>query len=192
MRIFIAIDFSFMTLEELISKHQGEYISYIQYLFTEEWLNKRQVIIERDNHKCTNCKRGSTFYIKNWGSPIKYHLWNINNTGEHAPWHIKGDNSLTLADKHYHLEVHHKKYILNRLPWDYKNDDLTTLCNHCHTDFHNNNKVPVFSEDGLIELEYEVCTKCNGAGHLPEYNHVENGICFQCKGERYMQPLIRR
>jgi 5-methylcytosine-specific restriction endonuclease McrA len=193
MRIFNAVEFSFMTLEELISKHQGECISYIQYLTTDEWLNKRRIIIERDNHTCTKCKKGATYYIKNWDSPIKYHLWNINSsTGVHAPWHIKGDNKLISADKQYHLEVHHKKYILNRLPWDYKNDDLTTLCNHCHTDFHKNNKVPVFNEDELVELEYEVCSKCNGTGYIPQYNHVQGGVCFQCKGERYLQPLINR
>lgn len=180
-----------MTLEELISKHQGEHISYAQYLTTVEWLNKRKLIIERDNHTCTNCKKGSTFYIKNWNSPIKYHLWNINSfTGENVPWHVKGDSKLILADKHYHLEVHHQRYILNRFPWAYENDDLITLCNHCHTDFHKNNKVPVYNEDELLVLEYEVCSKCNGTGYISQYEHVQNGVCFQCMGERYAQPLI--
>lgn len=99
---------------------------------------------------------------------------------------------MVTADKHYHLEVHHKRYIYNRLPWEYKNDDLITLCNHCHTDFHQNNKVPVYSEDELIELEYEICDRCNGYGYLPEYRHVQNGVCFKCQGEKYVQPLIRR
>jgi len=182
-----------MTLEELISKNQGEHISYAQYLTADEWLAKRNAVIERDNYICISCKRGSTFYIKNWASPIKYHLWNVNNsTGEHAPWHIKGDNKLIPADKHYHLEVHHRRYILNRLPWEYPNDDLITLCNHCHTEFHQNNKVPVYSEDELTKLDYEVCDRCNGYGYLPEHKHVQNGICFKCQGERYLTPLIER
>jgi DnaJ-class molecular chaperone len=28
----------------------------------------------------------------------------------------------------------------------------------------------------------EVCPRCNGSGYLPQYGHVENGICFRCRG----------
>lgn len=191
MRIFNTVEFSFMTLEELISQHQGEYIFYIQYLTTDEWQSKRNQIIERDGHLCSNCKKTATFYIKNFGSPTKYHLWNVSEIDNKILPLTSNENSkLIHADKAYHLEVHHNRYILNRLPWDYKNDDLTTLCNHCHTDFHNNNKVPVFSEDELVELEYEACNKCNGTGYIPQYSHVQGGVCFQCMGDKYTQPLI--
>jgi hypothetical protein len=27
------------------------------------------------------------------------------------------------------------------------------------------------------------CNRCGGSGRLPQYNHVENGICFKCRGE---------
>jgi hypothetical protein len=102
------------------------------------------------------------------------------------------DFNPVLADKAYHLEVHHNRYILNRLPWEYNNEDLVTFCNHCHTDFHKNNTVYVYSEDELTKLDYEICNRCNGYGYLPEYRHVQNGVCFQCMGERYTQPLIKR
>lgn len=35
------------------------------------------------------------------------------------------------------LEVHHKRYIKGRYPWEYKDDDLITLCEICHAKEHN-------------------------------------------------------
>lgn len=29
------------------------------------------------------------------------------------------------------------------------------------------------------------CTRCNGTGRLPQFNHIEGGICFKCRGIRY-------
>lgn len=35
------------------------------------------------------------------------------------------------------LHVHHKKYYDDwRMPWDYQDEDLITLCDICHTLFH--------------------------------------------------------
>lgn len=31
------------------------------------------------------------------------------------------------------------------------------------------------------------CPKCGGTGHIDFYNHVENGICFQCDGSGYYE-----
>lgn len=28
----------------------------------------------------------------------------------------------------------------------------------------------------------ECCTKCSGTGRLPQFAHVENGLCFECMG----------
>lgn len=30
------------------------------------------------------------------------------------------------------------------------------------------------------------CNRCSGRGSLPEFNHVENGICFKCRGARVL------
>ena len=27
-----------------------------------------------------------------------------------------------------------------------------------------------------------VCSRCGGTGNLPQYSHVENGVCFSCGG----------
>lgn len=33
-----------------------------------------------------------------------------------------------------YLEVHHKKYESGKMAWEYKNEDLTSLCQDCHHD----------------------------------------------------------
>lgn len=181
-----------MTLKELLLKYQGEHITYSQYLTTEEWQVKRNEIIERDHYLCTSCKKAATFYLKNFNSPIKFHFWNVSEEdGRIMPLKANEKSRLEITDKAYHLEVHHHRYILNRLPWDYKNEDLITLCNHCHTEFHQHNKVLVYSEDEKTELEYEPCSKCHGTGYIPEYRHVQEGLCFQCMGNRYLFNIIK-
>lgn len=97
-----------------------------------------------------------------------------------------------VADKPYHMQVHHRRYILNRLPWQYADHDLVTLCNWCHSKYHKEYEVDVYAEDGVILLDdFERCSRCKGAGSFPEYNHVQGGVCFSCGGERYKQPLVR-
>jgi len=34
------------------------------------------------------------------------------------------------------IVVHHIKYIKGLLPWEYKDDDLLTLCEYCHAKVH--------------------------------------------------------
>jgi|GEM_PF-3064023 len=37
--------------------------------------------------------------------------------------------------------------------------------------------------DRFSSIPYErICTRCGGSGYLPEYNHVEGGVCFACGG----------
>jgi hypothetical protein len=31
-------------------------------------------------------------------------------------------------------------------------------------------------------LESRVCTRCNGTGYLPQFKHIEGGVCFKCRG----------
>lgn len=31
-------------------------------------------------------------------------------------------------------------------------------------------------------MNYYICPRCNGNGKIEKYNHVENGICFECSG----------
>ena len=96
------------------------------------------------------------------------------------------------ADKPYHLHIHHRYYILDNFPWEYPDEALVTLCNWCHWNFHQNNKVPVYKDTlKLITVNLTPCRRCVGAGHLPNYNHVQNGVCFECGGAKYYELIHR-
>jgi 5-methylcytosine-specific restriction endonuclease McrA len=84
------------------------------------------------------------------------------------------------------LHVHHTYYQLGKMPWAYPDESLITLCRRCHQKVHLEVEVPVLSADGKKIGFYEPCNRCNGAGWFPEYKHVENGICFKCRGAKYL------
>jgi hypothetical protein len=85
-----------------------------------------------------------------------------------------------------HLHIHHKYYCLNKMPWDYPQDALQTLCWQCHEDLHKNKTVPVYNEDHQYMNDCIPCPRCFGAGYIPIYSHVQAGICFKCNGKRYI------
>ncbi len=86
------------------------------------------------------------------------------------------------------LHVHHKYYIIDKLPWEYSDEALVTLCSFCHQEFHNQNEVPVYlDENKLTKLDVTKCTTCNGSGYRPEYHYYLNGICFKCNGNKYLE-----
>jgi len=85
------------------------------------------------------------------------------------------------------LHVHHKYYQLNKNPWDYPNEALTTLCWQCHEELHKNLDIDVIDENGNIIGSKRVCGRCYGAGIFPEYRHVQFGICFECNGHRFIK-----
>ena len=86
-----------------------------------------------------------------------------------------------------HLQVHHLHYIYGRDPWEYKDSELVTLCESCHSQEHSDHLVPVYRLDGdnLVEVHLTACSRCGGAGWFPEFKHVKNGICFRCHGGKY-------
>jgi len=83
------------------------------------------------------------------------------------------------------LHIHHKYYQQGKLAWEYPNEALTTLCWHCHEELHKSTTVPFLDEAGNNIGEMTPCSRCFGAGIFPEYNHVQDGICFKCNGNRY-------
>jgi hypothetical protein len=202
-----------MNFSELKSSYDaGTTLLYSDLLKTEEWKVKRDEIIERDDHKCTVCGSQPTTSFKRTGDnkilPVSLSFSKLRSLLNCEQQKIfDGSQSLHFSDdfkrllitfeigevksEAFHLEVHHKMYILDELPWNYSSDQLTTLCNHCHTDLHKNSVIPIYTNDKKRIVNFDVCTRCSGVGHLPEYNHVQNGICFKCEGARYLQPLIR-
>ncbi|WP_210521213.1 hypothetical protein [Hymenobacter terricola] len=98
------------------------------------------------------------------------------------------------APKAYHLEIHHRYYLRSSLPWQYRDDALITLCNWCHRKVHSDGTpIPVYQSQVSRDVElqkfsnYTVCTRCNGTGRLPQYDHVEKGVCFLCNSSGYIE-----
>ena len=84
------------------------------------------------------------------------------------------------------LHVHHKYYQIGKLAWDYPDDAYVTYCWDCHLKIHENSEIDVLDENGnLIEKKLN-CPRCGGAGYFPEYRKIENGVCFLCRGKRYI------
>lgn len=81
------------------------------------------------------------------------------------------------------LNVHHTYYIKGRKPWEYGNDTLVTLCENCHKKRHEKAPTPIYASDMSLMGLTTICPRCGGSGYLPQYSHVEHGICFKCGGE---------
>lgn len=81
------------------------------------------------------------------------------------------------------LNIHHKYYIRGKEPWEYTNDALVTLCEDCHKKRHQTTSIPMLDSQLRYIKDMQICDRCGGSGYLPQYHHVENGICFKCGGE---------
>lgn len=81
------------------------------------------------------------------------------------------------------LNIHHTYYIKGYKPWEYDNEALVTLCENCHKKRHETSSVPYYDHERRLIGNLAICDRCGGSGYLPQYSHVENGICFKCGGE---------
>lgn len=83
--------------------------------------------------------------------------------------------------------VHHTYYLQDKFPWDIDDRALETLCFSCHKNKHQQVTIPVYRKSGydFIEVSREnpSCTRCGGTGYFPQYSHIENGVCFKCRGD---------
>ena len=81
------------------------------------------------------------------------------------------------------LNIHHTYYIEGKKPWEYEDEALETLCEDCHKKRHEKAPIPIYRGDMSILGLTSICPRCGGSGYLPQYSHVEHGICFKCGGE---------
>jgi len=168
-------------------------ISYEEILWTVEWLDFRQEIKERDNFICTNCNKNQFRQLNDeeYQQVIiesgfgKYFDFMEGYVDE--PTEFTGKKNTKLPSRRRYddtvqLEVHHKYYIWNKLPWEYDKIALTTLCDNCH-ELEHYKEHNIYSDDTLqTKISLVLCHRCHGRGYLPEYKHVQNGICFNCGG----------
>ncbi len=55
------------------------------------------------------------------------------------------------------LAVHHSYYVTGRLPWEYPDFSLETLCEDCHTDRHDRENFRIiFDDDSPDEIRYNM------------------------------------
>ena len=82
-------------------------------------------------------------------------------------------------------------YDLEKLPWEYEDIALITLCDQCHSDVHDNDEFKIYTivNGELREILLKLCSRCKGSGFLPLYMHVENGICFRCRGAKFEELI---
>ena len=80
------------------------------------------------------------------------------------------------------LEIHHKYYRIDLLPWEYPDESLISVCVLCHEGIHATEKIPVLDANGKRIERYPKCVRCSGPGYIPAYRHYLDGICFRCWG----------
>lgn len=186
------------------TKNKDE-ITYEDLLSTFEWQLKRDQIIKRDQSHCTTC--GTTPTQRIGKTHFKYYTPEEFNEidrmlrikeAEEAERNKDKNIGFILnikyarpyaypTDKPVFLHVHHKYYVMGKLPWEYNSDALITLCDTCHLDLHTKNTIKVYTNESLKEsLILKPCNKCHGAGYLSEYRHVQGGVCFECFGKKYI------
>ena len=84
------------------------------------------------------------------------------------------------------MHVHHTYYQKGLLPWEYPNQSLQSLCWSCHAEVHETTDIPVKDELGDFIGYIDPCERCYGAGYIPMYKNIENGVCFSCRGKGYL------
>lgn len=87
------------------------------------------------------------------------------------------------------LHVHHLNYVKNKNPWNYKYDEVATLCEDCHASIHNGTieKEDVFKEIRRLPLSfYEELRMFNK--FIIEASHLKN-ITGLIDAEKYFRYL---
>jgi len=188
------------SLNDLKAQYERN-IPYFELLQCQEWYSKRRRIISQDNNTCRKCGKKSfddykpkSIYRKGGEPdvifvPINYEL------EEYIKKIPRYDFTVEISDfrmiekevkNPVYLQVHHTYYVLTRLPWEYKDEDLITLCIECHNGVHDSELIPVYKNElKKTEARLTPCSRCGGKGILKEYRAIENGICFKCRGAKY-------
>ena len=166
-------------------------LTYQDKLSTSEWQDKREEIICRDNNHCTKCEEPKVILygkgIREMNQSEKDEHWEKVSQIPNLPITLKKER-VVYPRVPVQLHVHHKYYILNKLPWEYENNALVTLCDLCHTEVHRTEKILVYKDDTKSETtDLTVCRNCNGSGYLSHYKYYMNGVCFSCSGTGYLE-----
>lgn len=170
--------------KELIEIH-GPNLSYELLLGTTEWALKKNEIESRDKYRCVDCGNIQTAGILESGH-FGAETISIEIPLPDGENYIQNKTEVHFQDRFYYLAVHHLYYVYSKLPWEYPNEALITLCNHCHKRRHELDTIIVYRDDTrCLSKHLSRCSKCDGLGYISEFKHVQNGVCFQCGGRGY-------
>lgn len=83
------------------------------------------------------------------------------------------------------LQVHHLGYISGRLPWEYPDDHLVTLCNGCHDVVHEFSEVPenlkwFFASQNRASLVCVTCEMPMTPDQVSGRNGKHQPLCESC------------
>lgn len=182
---------------------------YLRLLSTLEWSRFRDKIISLDNHKCTKCNRPEgriwvqrpieqvqkerdevTRHNSEFERKMKdpqYREMYIQILMGRIDGPIEGLRfypSETKFNGEVVLQVHHRHYIMDKLPWEYSRKDVETLCSDCHKNLHACTEIYTYKDETLrLRKKLPKCFKCNGEGYIDKYHYRDNGICYECGGE---------
>jgi hypothetical protein len=173
--------------------------SYKELLNTIEWGNFRLGIIERDK-RCGKCNveiegDEGKYYRRLTSEEISQHdkEWendpgiDLMGDGKHI---VKGQK-VEIVGIPLIVQVHHKYYIQNKLPWDYNEKALLCLCRECHVKIHASEEILRYTDDTLSTFEkLQTCSVCSGTGYREQYDYYQNGICFYCDGKGFNETTI--
>lgn len=85
------------------------------------------------------------------------------------------------------IHIHHTYYQDGLNPWEYPTTSLQSLCWQCHEDLHKSSSVIYLDKNGFEIGSLTPCSRCFGAGYLPQYSYYMDGICFACNGRKYQE-----
>lgn len=184
----------------------------MELLSTAEWRTKRSTILERDHYECSHCHGTETLlwpaadtgimmpHEVRFRQPMRQRqqAYMANGELDYFPIFHPADICYTPTATHRRMHVHHSLYIYGYLPWQYNDEQLQTLCERCHYQWHQQHQVKVYEQTahGLVAQQaLTPCQRCGGAGRLPQYDYVEAGICFRCWGacfEEWITPALKK
>ena len=173
--------------------------TYQELLNTVEWGDFRLIIIARDN-RCVKCNiiiegDEGNYYRKLTPEETKKNdvEWencsgiDLLGDGKHI---VKGQKPI-ITGVRVIIQVHHKYYVQNKLPWTYPTKDLITVCRDCHVKIHSEEEILMYTDEQLTAYKkLESCPVCYGTGYREQYGYFQNGICFHCDGRGFKKTIF--
>lgn len=185
-------------LLDIQEPHAREGVKLVYNYDAEEWIQKRNEILKRDNYTCQCCQcfnPSLDTVVVDKQNYVEIHSYD-KYTGEYhianSMYNIGVSINLGYGKKIVMpiLNVHHKRYVNGRELWEYDDEDLITLCQYCHQHLHSNKnvEVPIMRElnDGNFK-KVGVCALKDMPKHNVDCNQIETftpwSVVEKCNGK---------